>query len=318
MLPLFPPIKPYATHRLSVDNGKHDLYIEECGNPNGKPVVFLHGGPGAGIDPDNRRFFDPELYRIVLFDQRGSGLSTPHASLENNTTQALVADIESIRNHLGIAKWVVFGGSWGSTLALVYAETHPENVLALILRGIFLCREQDIDWFYKEGGASRLFPDYWEPFANLLPENERSDILNNYYQRLIGEDEVARMSAAKAWSLWEGSCATLQPNPHVVDRFTNPHTAVSLARIEAHYFVNKIFLEPNQILKDAQRLENIPGIIVHGRYDVVCPLDNAYALNKVWPLSELQIIRDAGHSACELGIINALVAATNKFARSKP
>lgn len=317
MQPLFPPIKPYATHRLDVDNGQHNLYIEECGNPAGKPVVFLHGGPGAGIDPDNRRFFDPALYRIVLFDQRGSGLSTPHASLENNTTQDLVSDIEGIRNHLGIAKWIVFGGSWGSTLALVYAETHPENVLGLILRGIFLCREQDIDWFYKEGGASRLFPDHWEAFANHLPENERSNILDNYYQRLINHDEVARMSAAKAWALWEGSCATLQPNPHVVDRFTNIHTAVSLARIEAHYFVNKIFLEPNQILNDAHKLQDIPGVIVHGRYDVVCPIDNAFALNKVWPQSELQIIRDAGHSACELGIINALVAATNQFARPK-
>jgi len=316
MLTLYPPIKPYATHSVAVDD-RHTLYVEESGNPKGLPVIFIHGGPGAGCDPDNRRFFDPELYRIVLFDQRGAGQSTPHAELEGNTTQNLVSDMEVIRTRLAIERWVLFGGSWGSTLALVYAETHPERVLNMVLRGIFLCRSHDLSWFYESGGANRLFPDHWEAFVGHLPEEERQEILPNYYRRLTGEDEVARMSAAKAWSLWEGSCATLQPNPQVVNHFINPHVAMSLARIEAHYFMNHVFLEPNQILKQAHRLANIPGVIVHGRYDVVCPLDGAYELHKAWPLSELQIIRDAGHSACELGIINALVMATNGIANQR-
>jgi proline iminopeptidase len=314
MLTLYSPIKPYAVHQLPVD-ALHTLYVEESGNPEGLPVIFIHGGPGAGTTPDNRRFFDPSLYRIILFDQRGAGQSTPHAELEGNTTQNLVLDMEFIRTHLGIERWVLFGGSWGSTLALVYAEAHPERVINLILRGIFLCRQHDLDWFYQPGGTSRLFPDQWEAFISHLPEHERSEILQSYYRRLTGDDEIAKMSAAKAWSLWEGSCATLQPNTQVVNHFTHPHVAMSLARIEAHYFMHHVFLEPDQILKNAHRLENIPGVIVHGRYDVICPLDGAYELHKAWPLSELKIIRDAGHSACELGIINALVTATNTVAQ---
>jgi len=314
MLVLFPHIKPYTIHQLSVDD-IHTLHVEESGNPKGLPVLFIHGGPGAGCNEENRRFFDPNLYRIILFDQRGSGLSTPHAELKNNTTQALVSDMESIRTHLGISRWVLFGGSWGSTLALVYAETYPERVISMVLRGIFLCRDQDIEWFYQPGGASRLFPDAWEKFVNHLSPKEQNNILKSYYQHLTGADEVGCMSAAKTWAEWEGVCSTLQPNPHVINYFTNPHTAMSLARIETHYFMNNVFLEPNHIIKNAHKLANTPGIIVHGRYDVVCPLDNAYELNKAWPKSTLEIIRDAGHSALELGITHALVSATNQVVR---
>jgi len=311
---LYPAIQPFAMHQLSVDE-KHTLYVEESGNPQGLPVVFLHGGPGIGTDAEHRRFFDPTVYHIILFDQRGAGRSTPYASLEDNTTQALVSDMEAIRKHLNIDRWVLFGGSWGSTLALVYGQTHPERVLSMILRGIFLCRQEEFDWFYKEGGASRLFPDAWEKFVGHLPQNERSTVLQSYYNRLTGRDELQRMGAAKAWSEWEGSCACLLPNPQVVDFMTDPHQAISLARIETHYFINNAFLKPNQILDNMHRIKNIPGIIVHGRYDMVCPLDNAYALHKAWSNSTLEIIRDAGHSACELSIINALVAATNAVAK---
>ena len=313
MLTLYPAIKPYAIHQLAVDE-RHTVYVEECGNPQGLPVVFLHGGPGVGCDPDHRRYFDPTLYRIVLFDQRGCGQSTPHAELEANTTQALMADMEAIRLHLKIEKWVIFGGSWGSTLALVYAETHPEYVISLILRGIFLCRKKDLDWFYQEGGASRLFPDYWSLFVEHLSKTEQVEILQNYYQRLTGQDELARMAAAKMWAQWEASCATLQPNAQTVNRLMHPHVAMSMARIETHYFMHDAFLEPNQILKNVHRLSNIPGIIIHGRYDVICPLEGAYTLHKAWPASELQIIRDAGHAACEPGIVNALITATNTIA----
>ncbi len=313
MLTLYPSIKPYVTHQLPVD-ATHTLYIEECGNPKGLPVVFLHGGPGGGCNADHRRYFDPVLYRIVLFDQRGSGQSTPHAELKSNTTQALVSDLEAIRQFLKIDKWVLFGGSWGATLALVYAETYPENVIHMILRGTFLCRRQDLAWFYEPGGASCLFPDHWDAFVQHLPERERSEILQNYYQRLTSSDELARMGAAKAWSQWEGVCSTLQPNSAVVDQFMQPHTAISIACIETHYFMNNAFLEPNQIIKNAHKLADIPGIMIHGRYDMVCPLDQAYALQKAWPRCELQIIRDAGHSASELGIIHALVSATNTIA----
>jgi proline iminopeptidase len=313
MLTLYPPIKPYAVHQLTVD-AIHQVYVEECGNPKGLPVVFIHGGPGMGCDADHRRFFDPSLYRIILFDQRGCGRSTPYAELENNTTALLVSDMEMIRAQLHIDKWVLFGGSWGSTLALVYAETYPHHVLSMVLRGIFLCRPKDITWFYEENGVSRLFPDYWAAFAGHLPIEERQAMLKNYYRRLIGQDEVARMAAAKAWSIWEGCCATLQPNPQIVDHFSNPHIALSLARIEAHYFINDSFLTPNQILNNADQLKGIPGVIIHGRYDVVCPLDQAYELHQSWPGSELNIIRDAGHAACELGITNALIMATNHIA----
>ncbi len=313
MLALYPEIKPYATHRLKVSD-LHELYLEEVGNPDGIPVAFVHGGPGAGSEASSRRFFDPDIYRIVVFDQRGAGRSTPHAELEDNTTQALVADMEAIRQFLNIDKWVLFGGSWGSTLSLVYAQTHPEYVMGLILRGIFLCRDEDLQWFYQSG-ASRLFPDYWEDYYEHIPAAERDDMIAAYYRRLIGQDEIARMGAAKNWSLWEGRCLTLRPSTQIVERFADPHLAMSLARIEAHYFMNEAFLETNQILNNIHRLHGIPGIIVHGRYDVVCPLDNATALHKLWPDSELLIIRDAGHSAMEPGITDALIRSTGEMAK---
>lgn len=309
----YPEIKPYQRHQIAVE-APHELYVDESGNPDGIPVLFVHGGPGAGCGKYDRRFFDPEVYRIVLFDQRGAGRSRPHAELENNTTQKLVEDIEVIRTTLGIDKWVLFGGSWGSTLSLVYAQTYPERVLGLILRGIFLCRRTDLLWFYQEG-ASRLFPDFWDDFAAQIPEAERGDMIAAYYRQLIGENQIQQMSAAKTWAGWEGRTATLKPCQDVVDSFTEPHRALSLARIEAHYFMNNAFLEESQILRDAHKLAGIPGMIVHGRYDVICPLDNAYALHKAWPGSELQIIREAGHASREPSIVDALIRATDDLAK---
>ena len=313
MRDLYPKIRPYAEHLIKVDE-PHELYVEECGEPGGIPVLFVHGGPGAGCQPFHRCFFDPEKYRIILFDQRGCGHSTPHASLENNTTQDLVDDMERIREHLGIRQWLLFGGSWGSTLSLVYAETHPDRVMGLILRGIFLCRPHEIRWFYQEG-ASHIFPDYWEDFVAPIPEDERGDMVNAYYKRLNDDNEVARMAVAKAWSQWEGRTSTLHPSSTVVDHFSEPHNALSLARIECHYFMHDSFLEPDQILKNAQQLADIPGIIVQGRYDVVCPMQSAWDLQRAWPNTQLQIIPDAGHSAFEAGIIDALVRATDDFAK---
>lgn len=312
MLTLYPEIRPYAEHRLKVDS-LHELYVEECGNPQGIPVVVVHGGPGSGCEDYYRRYFDAELFRIVLFDQRGSGRSTPLAELQDNTTEDLVDDMEKIRHFLGIERWLLFGGSWGSTLSLVYAETHPEKVLGLVLRGIFLCREQDIQWFYQNG-ASRIFPDYWQDFIAPIPAEERGNMVAAYYRRLTSENELEQMQAAKAWSIWEGRCATLHPNPRVVERFGHPHVAISLARIECHYFMNDSFLEPDQILRNAGRLAGIPGVIVHGRYDMVCPLDNAMALSKAWPDAELYIVRDAGHSASEPAIVDALMQACARMA----
>lgn len=309
---LYPDIQSNAQQRIAVDD-VHTLYVEECGNPQGLPVVFLHGGPGSGCEPYHRRFFDPRHYRIVLFDQRGCGRSTPHAELAGNNTPALVADIELIRERLGIDRWLVFGGSWGSTLALVYAQAHPQRVLGLVLRGIFLCRPRDIHWFYQEG-ANAVFPDYWQDYLRPIPEAERGDLVSAYYRRLTGEDEVARMAAAKAWSVWEGRTATLQPSASVVDHFSTPHTALSLARIECHYFMHNSFLKPDQIIRDAQRLADIPGVIVHGRYDMVCPINQAFALHEAWPQAELRVIAAAGHSASEPGIIDALISATDSFA----
>jgi proline iminopeptidase len=313
MQTLYPEIKPYARHELAVAE-PHVLYVDESGNANGLPVVFIHGGPGAGCDALSRRFFDPNLYRIVTFDQRGCGRSTPHASLDNNSTWDLVADLERIREHLGIDKWVLFGGSWGSTLALAYAQSHPERVHALLLRGIFLCRPQDFHWFYQEG-ASRLFPDYWEDYLAPIPAEERGDLMQAFYKRLTGPDQIAQMHAAKAWSTWEGRTATLRPNPQVVERFSDAHRALSIARIECHYFVNNAFLEADQLLRDMPKIAHLPGLIVHGRYDLICPLDNAYALHQAWPNSELQIIRDAGHAASEVGITDALVRGADEMAR---
>ncbi len=313
MLTLYPSLKPYKTHKIAV-GGPHQIYVEESGNPDGVAVLFVHGGPGAGCEAYHRRFFDPELYRIILFDQRGCGRSTPHACLEENNTQALVADMELIRCALGVEKWMVFGGSWGATLGLVYAQAHPERVSGLVLRGVFLCRPQDIHWFYQEG-AGRLFPDYWQKYLSLIPDEERSNMLQAYYNRLTGDDEIMRMAAAKAWSAWEGRCSTLLPKQSVMDHFSDPRTALSLARIESHYFVNNSFLDVDQIERNAYRLRGIPGIIIHGRYDVVCPLDQAWALHRAWPSSVLEIIPDAGHSASEKSITDALVRATNAMAR---
>jgi proline iminopeptidase len=309
---LYPDIDPFRTHRLAVEP-PHELYLEECGSADGIPVLFLHGGPGSGCEPYHRRFFDPARYRIVLFDQRGCGRSTPHAELQGNTTGALVADIEAIREHLGIGRWLVFGGSWGSTLALAYGQAHPQRVTGLILRGIFLCREREIHWFYQEG-ASRIFPDYWQDFLAPIPEAERGDLVAAYHRRLTGDNELARLAAAKAWSIWEGRSASLLPNESIVSHVGSPHTALSMARIECHYFVNRAFLEPDQLLREMPRIAHIPGLIVHGRYDLICPLESAWELHRAWPGSELQIVPDAGHAASEPGIRAALVAATDRFA----
>ncbi|SCZ61082.1 prolyl aminopeptidase [Thiohalomonas denitrificans] len=309
---LYPAIRPYVSHSLKVEP-PHVLHVDECGNPAGIPVVVLHGGPGMGCDDYQCRFFDPDRYHIILFDQRGAGRSKPHAALENNNTQALVNDIEAVREHLGIEQWLVFGGSWGSTLGLVYAETHPQRVLGMVLRGIFLCRPQEIHWFYQEG-ASRIFPDEWEHYLAPIPEAERDDLLAAYHRRVTGENEVQRMAAAKAWSLWEGCTSTLRRSEVAEQHFADPYRALALARISSHYFIHDTFLEENQILRDAHRLEGIPGVIVHGRYDINCVLDNAWELHKAWPEAELHIIPDAGHSALEPGTLDALVRATDGFA----
>lgn len=311
MRQLFPAIKPYVTHSITVDS-PHVLHVEECGEPDGIPVLYVHGGPGAGCAPFHRCFFNPEKYRIILFDQRGSGQSTPHAGLENNTTQALVQDMEQIREHLGVKKWLLFGGSWGSTLSLVYAQTCPQNVLGMILRGIFLCTPEEIHWFYQQG-ANRLFADYWQEFLKPIPLAEQGNLLSAYYKRLTGSDEIARMAAAKAWSTWEGRCLSLLPAPGVVAQLSDPHRALSLARIESHYFMNDGFLQPDQIINNAAAIAHIPGTIVQGRYDVICPLESAWRLQQVWPQAQLQIIPDAGHAATEPGIIDALVKATESY-----
>jgi len=313
VLLLYPEIRPYQTSMLDVGDG-HQLYLEESGNPDGIPMLFVHGGPGAGCGRQDRCFFDPERYRIILFDQRGSGRSTPHACLDDNHSSALVADMEAIRLHLGVERWLLFGGSWGSTLSLLYAQAYPQRVLGMVLRGVFLCRKQDIHWFYQQG-ASLIFPDYWEDYLHPIPEDERHEMVSAFYRRLIGNNELAKMACAKAWSVWEGRCATLRPNPDVVESFADPHMAIALARIEAHYFYNNAFMAENQLLQQVDKLEGIPGIIVHGRYDMVCPLDNALSLHHLWHDSELHIVRDAGHASREPGIVDALIRATRAMAR---
>jgi len=314
MIDLHPPLKPYVTHHVRVDD-LHTLYVEESGNPSGLPVVFLHGGPGAGCAPYHRQYFDPSVYRIVLFDQRGCGKSTPHASLENNTTWDLVADIEFIRKHLHIKQWVVFGGSWGSTLALVYAETHPESVCGLILRGIFLARDKDVQWFYQQG-TNKLFPDYWEKFIKPIPESERDDMVGAYYRQLTGDNEVQKLRAAKAWSVWEGMTATLQADDSVVGSFSASHTALSVARIECHFFMNSCWLKPNQIIADIEKIRHIPAYIVQGRYDVICPTEQAWELANAWPEADLNIVADAGHAVVEPGITRCLLKATSAIAET--
>ncbi len=312
MRELFPPLEPFATRRLPAQ-APHEIYVEECGNPDGLPVVFVHGGPGGGCTTDNRRFFDPARYRIVLFDQRGCGRSRPHAELTHNTTQALVEDMERIRETLGIERWLVFGGSWGSTLALVYAETHPQRVLALILRGIFLVTAAELSWFYQDG-IQHLFPDYFEEFVAPIPVAERSDLIHAYYRRLTSDDPATRQRAAEVWSLFEARCSTLLPSESVVDHFSEPDVAMAIARIECHYFVHDCFLTPGQIIRDAPRIRNIPGVIVQGRYDVVCPASAAWQLHKAWPEAQFRLIPDAGHASSEPGVCSALVEATDEFA----
>ncbi len=313
MLILYPDIKPHATHRIKVDD-VHELYVEECGNTDGIPVLFIHGGPGGNIESFSRRFFDPEKYRVILYDQRGCGKSTPHAEIANNTTQALVSDIEIIREHLNIDKWMLFGGSWGATLALVYAQSYADRVIAMVLRGVFLARDEDFRWLYQDG-ANRIFPDAWAELIKPLNDDEKQDVVAAYFKRLSGVDELARMGAAKAWALWEGCCSTLRPNHNVLDRFCDPHNARSLAQIECHYSMNKAFLEPNQVMANIDKLSGIPSIIVHGRYDMVCPLEQAYTLHHAWADSELHIVRDAGHSSSEPSIVDALVRATDEMAK---
>lgn len=309
----YPPIEPYRVHRLPV-SGLHELYIEECGNPEGKPVVFLHGGPGGGVEPWHRQFFDPARYRIVLFDQRGCGRSTPHAELRENTTWDLVADIEQIRELLGIEQWVVFGGSWGSTLALAYAVSHPQRCRALILRGIFLLREAEIRWFYQEG-ASWIYPDAWEHYLRPIPAAERGDLLAAYHQRLTSDDPVVRSAAAKAWSIWEGSTSKLFPSADAAAHFGEDRFAEAFARIECHYFVNRGFFECDDwLLTQVSRIRTVPAVIVQGRYDVVCPMRSAWDLHRAWPEAEFIVEPDAGHAASEPGIFASLVEAANRFA----
>lgn len=309
---LYPPIAPYRQGMLEVGDG-HLLYWELCGNPAGTPAVFLHGGPGGGCGPDHRRVFDPERYNVLLFDQRGCGRSLPHASLVANTTWDLVADIERLRRMLGAERWVVFGGSWGSTLALAYAETHPERVRALVLRGIFALRRAELLWYYQEG-ASWLFPDKWERFIAPIPEAERGDLIAAYHRRLTGPDPAARLAAAKAWSIWEGETITLIENPAYSAQHLADHFALAFARIENHYFVHGGFIAEGQLLRDAHRLRAIPGTIVQGRYDVATPVRTAWDLHRAWPEAEFRLIPDAGHAFSEPGILNALIMATDGYA----
>lgn len=309
---LYPPIDPYEYGHLAVGDGHH-VYYEVSGNPAGLPCVFVHGGPGGGATESARRFFDPDVYRIVVFDQRGCGRSTPHASLEHNTTWHLVADMELLRTHLNVERWLVFGGSWGSTLALAYAQTHPEAVLALVLRGIFLLRPQEIHWFYQEG-ACALYPDSWQHYLAPIPPDERGDLVSAYYKRLTSDDERVRLEAARAWSVWEASASFLEQNSKFMEQLDEPPAALAMARIECHYFVNGgFFSTPNQLLDNIDRIRHIPTVIVQGRYDVVCPAITAWDLHTAWPESELHLIATAGHSAFDPANTEALVAATDRF-----
>jgi proline iminopeptidase len=309
----YPPLEPFRTHRLKV-SALHEIYVEECGNPTGRPVVFVHGGPGGGVEPWHRQFFDPRRYRVVLIDQRGCGKSTPHAELRENTTWDLIADMEAVRDKLGIQKWVVFGGSWGATLSLAYAETHPDHVSALVLRGIFLLRPEEIRWFYQEG-ANWMFPDAWEQYVAPIPAAERGDFVKAYHKRLTSKDAQVRSEAAKAWSIWEGATSKLLQSEDLVKRFGEDRFAEAFARIECHYFVNKGFFETdNWLLENVGRIRKIPGVIVQGRYDVVCPMKSAWDLHRAWPEADFRIVPDAGHAASEPGIQARLVEATDRFA----
>lgn len=310
---LYPATEAYAQHSLQVDN-QHTLHIEESGNPDGTPVLFIHGGPGGGYSPIHRQFFDPNEYRIVLFDQRGCGKSRPHACLTNNTTAHLIEDIEKIRRYLQIEKWVLFGGSWGSTLSLLYAQAYPERVLGMILRGIFLCRHEDVQWFYQQG-ANRFYPEYWKDFVAPIPVDKRDDMISAYHEVLTSNDEVARMRAAEAWSVWEGRTSTLKTDPELVNHFGDPFHALAMARIECHYFKHESFIEPNQILNHANAIQHIPTTIIHGRYDMVCPVNQAIELADALPQSKLVIASQSGHSAFEYELTEALVLATDDYAQ---
>lgn len=314
--PQYPDIEPNATGRLKVSD-LHEIYYEESGNPKGDPVIFIHGGPGGGSSPKNRRYFDPEHYRIVLFDQRGCGQSTPHAELKDNTTWDLVSDIEKLRTHLKVDKWHVFGGSWGSTLSLAYAETHPSRVKTLCIRGIFLCRPKEIQWFYQKG-ASFIFPDYWDEYLKPIPESERGDLVKAYYKRLTSEDRATRLEAAKAWSVWEGSTSRLYPDQDLMHDFNDPDFAIAFARIECHYFThNAFFKTDNWLIENVGAIRKIPTTIVQGRYDVVCPAESAWELHKAFPEAKLIMVPDAGHSAMEPGILSALVSTMDEYRKHK-
>ena len=309
---LYPAIDCRVSGHLDVGDG-HQVHYEVCGNPDGKPVIFVHGGPGGGITGVYRRLFDPAAYRIILFDQRGCGGSTPHASLEANTTWHLVADMERLREHLGVERWQVFGGSWGSTLALAYAETHPEHVTELVLRGIFLLRKQELVWYYG-GGAAALFPDEWEKFCAPIPEDERGDMIAAYYKRLTADNRDVRIEAARAWSLWEGATISLLPNPGRVAGFGNEHFAEAFARIECHYFINGGFIESDGwLLDNVDRVRHIPGVIVQGRYDIATPVASAWDLHKAWPEADFRLVPNAGHAFSEPGILHELIEATDRF-----
>ena len=313
MREFYPELQPHTRGRLRVSD-LHEIYYEECGNPKGKPVVVLHGGPGGGISPFLRRLHDPKLYRIILFDQRGCGQSTPNAELRENTTWHLVADMEALRQHLEIEKWQVLGGSWGSTLALAYAQAHTERVNELILRGIFTVRRREIIWFYQEG-ASALFPDAWEAYVAPIPANERNDLVAAYHKRLTGNNVAEQLTCAKAWSQWEANTLSLHPNPKLVIEFGNDAFALAFGRIECHYFVNRGFFETDgQLLAEAGKLRGLPGVIIQGRYDVVTPAETAWALHRAWPEAHFEIVPDAGHTATEPGITDALIRATDRFA----
>jgi proline iminopeptidase len=309
---LYPELPARRTGYLGVD-ARHTLYFEDCGNPDGKPALFVHGGPGGGIDARQRRFWDPATYRIILFEQRGCGRSTPHASLEDNTTWHLVDDMERLREHLRIDRWQLFGGSWGSALSLAYAQAHPDRVTELVLRGIFLLRRREIDWYYQ-GGAAHLFPDAWEGFVAPIPAEERGDLVAAYHRRLTSADPEARMRAARAWSIWEATTSTLVEDPALVRRAGEARFAEAFARIECHYFFHRGFLEhDDQLLRGVPALRGIPAVLVQGRYDVVCPMESAWALHRAWPEAELRVVPDAGHAASEPGVVAELVAATDRF-----
>lgn len=312
---LFPSIEPYHKQFISVSS-LHKIYVEESGNPKGTPILFLHGGPGGGTDPEHRRLYDPARFRIILFDQRGCGQSTPFAELQENTTWDLVKDIETIRHQLGVNQWLVHGGSWGSTLALVYAITHPTHVAGLILRGIFLCSTKELQWFYQEG-AHWIFPDAWEPYEALIPKEERHDYISAYYKRLTSPQEDVRLKAAQVWSQWEASTSNLIPNFEFVKKYADPVKALPFARIEAHYFVNKAFLPTESfILENCDKIKHIPTRIIHGRYDVVCPVKNAWDLHRLLPMSELKIIPDAGHSLFEPHILSSVIEACHNLEKT--